>query len=57
MRPAGSVAPAERAERLEELQAKESDAASNYQWIDESAGVVRLPLDRAMELTLKELGE
>ncbi len=55
-RPVGSVAPTERAERLSTMRAKEAEAATQYQWIDESAGVVRLPVDRAMELTRKELG-
>lgn len=56
-RSVGSVPPAERAERLDELLATETEAITSYQWIDESAGVVRLPIARAMELTQKELGE
>lgn len=55
-RSSGSMLPEERAERLSELRASETEAATQYQWIDESAGVVRLPVDQAMELTQKELG-
>jgi len=55
-RSVGSVPSSERAERLTEMQAAEAEAATRYQWIDQSAGVVRLPVDRAMELTRKELG-
>jgi len=44
-----------RAGRLVELRAKEAAAASSYGWVDEKAGVVRLPIDRAVELTIRDL--
>jgi len=42
-----------RAERLAALHQAER-AANSYAWIDRPAGVVRLPLDRAIDLTVKE---
>ncbi len=50
----GVLTPADRAARLADLRAKEHAAATTYGWIDQSAGIVRLPIDRAMELTVKE---
>jgi hypothetical protein len=44
-----------RAGRLTELRAKEKAALASYGWVDQKAGVVRLPIDRAMELTIREL--
>lgn len=46
---------ASRRKALEELRAKEAKQATSYAWIDQKAGTVQLPLDRAMELTAKEL--
>jgi hypothetical protein len=40
---------------LDELRAKEQAAATSYAWIDKDKGIVQLPLDRAMQLTLQEL--
>lgn len=40
--------------RLAELRGKEQTAATTYAWVDKNAGVVRLPLDRAMELVVNE---
>jgi hypothetical protein len=45
--------PQGRADRLAELHQKER-AANAYAWADQPAGIVRLPLDRAIELTVKE---
>ncbi len=45
-----------RAARLAELRGKEQTALASYGWIDEPAGVVRLPIDRAMELVVAEQG-
>lgn len=53
--PEGSKTPAERAVILSELRAKEKSAATTYGWVDQPAGVVRLPTERAVELTIKEL--
>ncbi len=39
---------------LKELHGAEQAAATTYAWIDKDKGVVRLPLDRAIELTIQE---
>jgi hypothetical protein len=44
-----------RAARLAELRGKEQ-AAATYGWVDQPAGVVRLPIERAMELVVAEQG-
>ena len=49
------LTPAERAARLAEMQAKEKSAATTYGWANPEKTAVRLPLDRAMELTVQEL--
>ena len=46
---------AQRAKTLLDLQTKEKEAAKNYAWIDHSKGIVRLPTDRAVALTIEEL--
>ncbi len=38
---------------LDALRRKEDDALTHYGWVDRTHGVVRLPIDRAMELTLQ----
>jgi hypothetical protein len=50
----GVRTPADRAALLAEHKASEHTAATTYGWVDQQAGVVRLPLDRAMELTVQE---
>ena len=47
--------PEGRAAHLTELRAHEQAVATSYAWIDKGHGVVQLPLDRAMELTLRDL--
>jgi hypothetical protein len=42
-----------RRKTLLELREKEIRQASAYAWIDQKAGVVQLPVERAMELTVK----
>ena len=44
-----------RAGHLAELRAHEHTEQTTYGWIDQKAGVVRLPIDRAMALTVQEL--
>jgi hypothetical protein len=44
----------QRAANLAELRKKESEQASKYGWVDQKAGVVRLPLERAMDLTVQK---
>lgn len=53
--PEGMLTSAQRSERLTEMRAKEHAAATTYGWADQSNGVVRLPIERAMELTLNDL--
>ncbi len=47
--------PDERKAALAELRAHEVKVATSYGWIDQANGVVQLPIDRAIELTLSEL--
>jgi hypothetical protein len=44
-----------RQDHLDELRAREKAAATSYAWIDKDKGIVQLPLDRAVQLTLQEL--
>ena len=53
--PDGSVPPEERATRLSELRIQEVQLALRYTWIDQDKGIVRLPIERGVELTLQEL--
>lgn len=41
---------AERLKNLTELRSAETQAISNYGWVDQSKGIVRLTVDRAVEL-------
>ncbi len=50
----GVRTPAERKTLLTEHQAKDQVAATTYGWVDQKAGIVRLPLDRAIELTARD---
>jgi hypothetical protein len=49
----GIRTPAERLAKLEELRSAEQKQSQSYAWIDQSAGLVQLPIDRAMELTVQ----
>ena len=40
-------------EDLRVLKQAEDDALKSYGWIDKNAGVVRIPIDQAMKLTLE----
>jgi hypothetical protein len=53
----GVKTPEQRKAILAELHGKEQTAATSYGWIDKEKGVVRLPLDRAVELTIQEHGK
>jgi len=44
-----------RAQHLADLRAHEQHQATTYAWIDRPRGVVQLPLDRAMALTVQEI--
>lgn len=41
---------------LEALRAEEEARLGRYQWVDRKAGIVRIPIERALELTLRERG-
>jgi hypothetical protein len=38
---------------LSDLRAREDQLLSSYGWVDKNAGVVRIPIDQAMKLTLE----
>lgn len=41
---------------LNELRQNHAKEASSYGWVDKDAGIVRLPIERAMELTVEHYG-
>src|SRR5277367_6378199 len=43
-----------RAKTLADLRAANVEALTTYGWVDQGKGIVRLPIERAMELTLQE---
>jgi hypothetical protein len=53
----GVRTPEERLAALAELRAAEQKKVNSYAWIDQSAGLVQLPIDRAMELTVQHYNE
>ena len=44
---------AERMTKLKTLREQDAAALTTYGWVDKKAGVVRIPIDRAMELQLE----
>jgi hypothetical protein len=44
-----------RAEKLKTLREEANKALTTYGWVDKAKGVTRIPIDRAMELTLADL--
>jgi hypothetical protein len=52
--PLGAERVEERYKNLHEVRATEADVLNNYAWADQGKGIVRLPIQRAMELTLQE---
>jgi hypothetical protein len=48
--------PALRRAYLADLRAKQAAQAASYGWVDRKAGVVQLPVERAMELIVLEHG-
>jgi hypothetical protein len=46
---------ANRRKTLQELRDTQAAQNSSYGWVDQKAGVVRLPIERAMELTAQDL--
>jgi hypothetical protein len=45
---------AERKKALAEIRSAEAESLNHYGWVDQAKGIVRLPIDRAMELMLQE---
>jgi hypothetical protein len=50
----GVRSPDERKKLLAERRAKEQADATSYAWIDQKSGVVRVPIERAIELTVRD---
>jgi hypothetical protein len=50
----GVRTPADRKTLLTEHRTKENAESASYAWIDQKAGTVRLPIDRAIELTVRD---
>jgi hypothetical protein len=48
--------PETRKQALAELREKQIKQANSYGWVDQKAGVVQLPIERAMELTVEKYG-
>src|SRR4030095_13536488 len=46
-----------RMERLKTLQEESQKELTTYAWVDKSKGVARIPIDRAMEVTLADLAQ
>src|SRR6266852_3984867 len=44
-----------RAKKLKDVRDEEAKSLTSYAWVDKSKGTVRLPIDRAMELTVADL--
>lgn len=53
--PHGSFSPEERKIKLNELRANEQKLATSYGWVDQSKGVVQIPIEEAMRLTVQDL--
>lgn len=52
--PLGAERAAERAKALADLRAAETDALNHVGWIDQSKGLVRIPIAEAMKLAEKQ---
>jgi hypothetical protein len=50
----GVKTPEERKELLAEHRAKEKAESTTYGWVDQKEGIVRIPIDRAMELVVRD---
>ncbi|MEO7415201.1 MAG: hypothetical protein ABIZ81_17800 [Opitutaceae bacterium] len=46
----------QREQILVDLRKKEDELATKYGWVDQKSGVVRLPIERAVELTVQQYG-
>jgi hypothetical protein len=50
----GVRTPDDRKALLADHRTKEQAEVKSYGWVDQKAGIVRLPIDRAIELTVRE---
>ena len=50
----GVRTPEERKKLLAEHRQKELAESTSYGWVDQKAGIVRLPIDKAIELTVRD---
>ncbi|HVW20689.1 MAG TPA: hypothetical protein VHC86_05695 [Opitutaceae bacterium] len=48
--------PAARLAYLQQLRAQHEKQLASYGWVDQKSGVVQLPIDRAMELVIRDYG-
>jgi hypothetical protein len=55
--PLGADRAAERAKALAELRATEAEALEHAAWLDQTKGVVRLPIAEAMQMVEREWGQ
>ena len=53
---AWKATPASRKQALADLRTKQAKQAASYGWVDQKAGIVQLPIERAMELTVQQYG-
>lgn len=53
---AWKATPESRKAALQELREKQAKQAASYAWIDQKAGTIQLPIERAMELTVQRYG-
>ena len=53
--PDGARTPEQRKSALAELRAKEKAAVTTYGWVDQNAGIVRIPVEEAVKITIKEI--
>jgi len=52
--PVGAGRVEERYKSLQDQRAADAKTANEYDWVDKDKGIVRLPVQRAVELTLQE---
>src|SRR4029077_10059783 len=45
----------DRVKKLKDVRDEDAKALTSYAWVDKNKGTVRLPIDRAMELTVADL--
>jgi hypothetical protein len=53
---AWKATPETRRAYLAELRKKQAEQGASYGWVDRKAGIVQLPIERAMELVVQENG-